>query len=407
MGKVAVVGLGMIGGGVAGALLRAGHDVAVHDVRAEAAEPFAARGATVASSAGEAAAGRDVLVLAVVDDAQVREVLGAALPAMDAGAAVLVLSTVSVGTLAEVSAAAAARGVDVVDCGVTGGPRAAAEGALVSMLGGGDEAVARVLPVVESFSSKAVRLGGPGAGMRAKLVRNLMQYGMWAIAHEARNLAEAADLDVAALREVVEAGDARTGGPLALFGPRADADADPALRRAGAALAHKDLAAAMELADAVGAEVPLTRALEPGYDAVLGVAGAADGEDAEDARTAGLRMMGAVYNMPSYADAPRTPYLDLTIEHLFGRIWTRPGLDVRQRRLLTIGVLAALGRDELIELQFSSALDRGELTIDQLREVVVHLTHYVGWPQTTVIGPMVEKLARRRQAPPSGGTPAE
>ncbi|MDI2132722.1 carboxymuconolactone decarboxylase family protein [Yinghuangia seranimata] len=88
----------------------------------------------------------------------------------------------------------------------------------------------------------------------------------------------------------------------------------------------------------------------------------------------------------------------MTIDHLFGAVWTRPGLDVPQRRLLTIGVLAAFGKDQLLELQFSSALERGELTPDQLREVIVHLAHYVGWPLTANLGQLVEKLARKHAA---------
>ncbi|NUU23812.1 MAG: NAD-binding protein [Streptomycetaceae bacterium] len=392
--KTAVVGLGQIGGGVAGALVAAGHAVTVYDVRPEAAEPLASQGAVVASSPADAARGQEVVVVAVVDDAQLRAVADEALPAMASGAVLLVLSTVRIDTLDAVAEQAAPGSVDVVDCGVTGGPKAAATGRLVAMLGGDDAAVERVRPAVDAFSSKAVRLGGRGAGMRAKIVRNMMQYNMWAVAYEAQLLAEAADLDLAALREVIDAGDVYTGGPLALFGTRAD-EGNMETRRAGAALAHKDLMAAIRLAESVGARVPLTRLVEPDYDAVLG---ASPGDAEEDVRTAGLRIMAELYNLPSYADAPRTPYLDLTIEHLFGRIWTRPGLDMRQRRLLVIGALAALGRDDLLEVQFSSALDRDELTVDQLREIVVHLAHYVGWPQTTVIGPMVEKLALRSDA---------
>ncbi|WP_436777411.1 NAD(P)-binding domain-containing protein [Yinghuangia sp. YIM S09857] len=397
--KIAVVGLGQIGGGVAGALASAGHHVTVYDVRPEAAEPFTAKGAVIASGLADAARGQEVVVVAVVDDAQLRAVAAEALPAMPPGAAMLVLSTVSVATLDAVTAEAGPVKVDVVDCGVTGGPKAAARGRLVSMLGGDEATVARIMPVVNAFSSKAVRLGERGAGLRAKIVRNMMQYNMWAVAHEAQMLAEAADLDLVALREVIDAGDVHTGGPLGLFGTRADGG-NMRARQVGAALAHKDMRAAVELAERLGADVPLTRAIEPGYDDVLGAAPvAADGTGetvGEDARTAGLRVMAELYNLPSYADAPRTPYLDLTVEHLFGTIWTRPGLDMRQRRLLVIGALVALGRDDLVETQFSSALDRGELTIEQLREIVIHLAHYVGWPQTTVIGPMVERLAHRR-----------
>ncbi|HLX89184.1 MAG TPA: carboxymuconolactone decarboxylase family protein, partial [Acidimicrobiales bacterium] len=85
--------------------------------------------------------------------------------------------------------------------------------------------------------------------------------------------------------------------------------------------------------------------------------------------------------------------------HLFGDVWCRPGLDVAARRLVTIGVLAALDKKELLEVQFQSALDNGELTEDQVREIVIHLTHYVGWPLGTGLNGAAETvIARRRKA---------
>ncbi|WP_436774553.1 NAD(P)-binding domain-containing protein [Yinghuangia sp. YIM S09857] len=406
MAKVAVVGVGMIGSGVAGALVDGGFDVAVYDVDPAAVEAFQGR-ATAAATPAEAAADADALVVAVFDDAQARTVLtgpDGAFGSLPAGAVVLVLSTITMATLDDLAKAGAESGVHVLDCGVTGGPAAAAKGRLVSMVGGGEEAVARVRPVVEAFSSRVVHMGGPGTGMRAKLIRNHMQYTVWAAADEARQLAEASGIEVAKLREVVVAGDELTGGPTALMGLRPAPD----MMRGAAAMAHKDLRASMALAEEVGADVPVARLVEPEYHRVFGLeeydadaeAGAADqaAPEQEDARTRGLRMMSAVYSLPMSLEGASSPYLDLTVEHLFGEIWTRPGLDIKQRRLLTIGVLAALGKDDVLEIQFSSAMERGELTGDQLREVVVHLAHYVGWPLTSGLGGLVEKLVRKQEA---------
>lgn len=404
MAKVAVVGVGAIGSGVARALLRAGFGVTVHDVHADAVRPFE-DSADIAADPAAAAADAEALVVAVFDDAQARAVLtGAdgALAALPAGAVVAVLSTIGTDTLADLAAAGAEHGVHVVDCGVTGGPQAASDGELVSMVGGAEEAVRRVLPVLEAFSSEVVHMGGPGAGLRAKLIRNHMQYGIWAVADEARRMAEASGVDVARLKEVVEAGDKLTGGPTALMTlPRGGE-----YMRGPAAMAHKDLRAAIALADAVGAEVPIARQVEPGYHRVFGVEefeaeapGAPDDPAAgpeEDARTRGLRKMSEVYSLPMSLEGATGPYLELTVDHLFGDIWSRPELDIRQRRLLTMGVLAALGKDDLMEIQFSSALERGELTGEQLREVVVHLAHYVGWPLTSGLGGLVEKLIRKQ-----------
>ena len=93
------------------------------------------------------------------------------------------------------------------------------------------------------------------------------------------------------------------------------------------------------------------------------------------------------------------PYVAFTVDHLFGEVWTRPELDIRDRRLMTLGVLAALGQPQLVEIQYQSALDRGELTEEQVRETVVHLTHYIGWPLSTGVNEVAEKvIARRRKA---------
>jgi 4-carboxymuconolactone decarboxylase len=89
-------------------------------------------------------------------------------------------------------------------------------------------------------------------------------------------------------------------------------------------------------------------------------------------------------------------YIDITVDHLFGTVWTDDSVDVRDRRLLTIGVLAAQDKPELLEIQFDAALERGELTVEQVREVVVHLTHYVGWPISTGINGAAEAIIRRR-----------
>jgi 4-carboxymuconolactone decarboxylase len=120
------------------------------------------------------------------------------------------------------------------------------------------------------------------------------------------------------------------------------------------------------------------------------------GEDPSDtARRRGMAKMQEVYGFTLDPDDVEGPYPALTVDHLFGTIWTRPGLEIRDRRLLTIGVLAALDQPALMEIQFQSALERGELTVEQVREVVIHLTHYVGWPISTSIDGVAERVIAR------------
>lgn len=290
---VGVIGLGDIGSGVAAGLVRAGIDLVVCDIRPESTAPFADT-ARMATDPAELGALVDVVVVAVVTDDQVLAVLDGATGAMAGarpGSTILILSTVAPRTLARVAELAGSGDVDVVDCGVSGGPTAAAEGALVSMIGGDDAVVARIRPVLDAFSSLVVRMGPLGAGLHAKLARNLVQYASWLAAYEAQVLAEAAGVDLAKLAQVIKASDARIGGTSTLmfrrtaapFSSTDDAGLVQAMRTA-AALAHKDLRAAMELGRSLGLELPLAAMTDARADALFGIApdtttaGAGDGD---------------------------------------------------------------------------------------------------------------------------------
>ena len=278
---VGVIGLGDIGSGVAAGLVRAGLDLVVCDIRPESTAPFAET-ARIATDPADLGSLVDVTVVAVVTDQQVITVLdgdNGALRRARPGSTVLVLSTVAPSTLARVAELADARGVSVADCGVSGGPSSAAEGALISMIGGDDEVVERIRPVLDAFSSLVVRMGPLGAGLQAKLARNLVQYAGWLAAYEAQVLAEAAGIELAKLAQVIKASDARIGGASTLmfrrtvapFTAEDDAGLVGAMRTASL-LAHKDLRAALELGAALGLELPLTAMTDARADALFGMA---------------------------------------------------------------------------------------------------------------------------------------
>jgi 4-carboxymuconolactone decarboxylase len=113
-------------------------------------------------------------------------------------------------------------------------------------------------------------------------------------------------------------------------------------------------------------------------------------------RAAGMAKMDEVYGFNVDPDSIAGPYVDVTVDHLFGTIWTREVLDTRDRRMVTIGVLAALGQANLVEIQFRSALERNELTEEQVRELVLHLAHYIGWPLSTGVNAAAEKIIAER-----------
>jgi 4-carboxymuconolactone decarboxylase len=109
-----------------------------------------------------------------------------------------------------------------------------------------------------------------------------------------------------------------------------------------------------------------------------------------------MAKMDEVYGFTVDPDQVPGDFVRYTVDHLFGDIWSRDPLDRRDRRLVTIGVLAALGQGPLLEIQFDSALERGELNEDQVREMTVHLAHYVGWPLATHVSAAAEKAIARR-----------
>ena len=107
-----------------------------------------------------------------------------------------------------------------------------------------------------------------------------------------------------------------------------------------------------------------------------------DGDGARFER--GLEQYRRVYGDGAFVFEPgQADFFDLMIEHLFGEVWTRPGLDIDQRRLLVMGVLAAQHQFATLETQFSRALETGELDTEQVREVVIHLVPYVGYPSSS------------------------
>lgn len=117
-------------------------------------------------------------------------------------------------------------------------------------------------------------------------------------------------------------------------------------------------------------------------------------------RQRGLETMGAVYGWGEVGDGDGD-FFGYTAEHLFGEIWQREGLTFRDRRLLLIGLLVGRGLHDVVGLQIEAALGSGELDAHTMREIVILLTHYAGWPDGAKLNSQVEELiakAARRAA---------
>jgi 4-carboxymuconolactone decarboxylase len=93
------------------------------------------------------------------------------------------------------------------------------------------------------------------------------------------------------------------------------------------------------------------------------------------------------------------PYTEVTTDHLMGRIWTRPGLARRDRRLVTLTIAAVTGQGGPLRNHLRASLESGDLSIEELHEWVVHLAHYGGWPAgTTAYAALGEISAGSRSA---------
>jgi 4-carboxymuconolactone decarboxylase len=125
----------------------------------------------------------------------------------------------------------------------------------------------------------------------------------------------------------------------------------------------------------------------------------------DELRRTGLNKMNEVYAW----DMPDMPgeYFALTVDHLFGKIWARPGLTMRDRRMAVIAVLAAQGQEQLLEVQVNAVLHNEELSVDELRELAVFITHYVGFPLGSRLNGAIERVAAKRKKAAENGSPAD
>jgi 4-carboxymuconolactone decarboxylase len=112
-------------------------------------------------------------------------------------------------------------------------------------------------------------------------------------------------------------------------------------------------------------------------------------DDLPEDRRRGLEKMEQVYGF-EMADGDGD-FFRYTADHLFGDIWHRPGLSDRDRRLLLIGLLAGTGADDVLGIQVPAAHANGELDDEALREIVVFLCHYAGWPVGARLDSLVEE----------------
>lgn len=175
--RVAVIGLGIMGGGMAGRLLSSGFPLTVYNRNKDKAAALVRAGATLAGSPREAASGTEFVISMVADDVASRGVWlkdDGALAGASRGTVLIECSTLTVGWIKELAAAAAQRGCELLDAPVTGTKPHAANGELSFLVGGSEAALAAARPVLSVLGREITHLGPTGSGSLLKLINNFM-----------------------------------------------------------------------------------------------------------------------------------------------------------------------------------------------------------------------------------------
>jgi 3-hydroxyisobutyrate dehydrogenase len=260
--KIAFIGLGNMGGGMAANLVKAGHRVNAFDLSADALARAQENGCATFTSVRDAVDGVDAVVSmlpngSIVDSVFETDVLDHA----PTGAVLLDCSTIDVDTARKVTADAVAAGYDMVDAPVSGGIAAANGGTLTFMVGGTDTAFARAEPILSAMGKAVIHAGGSGAGQAAKICNNMLLGASMIATCETFAMAEKLGLDLQTFYDISSKASGQNWSmtsycPVPGVGPTSPADNEYQGGFA-TALMLKDLKLAMEAAQSVNADVPM------------------------------------------------------------------------------------------------------------------------------------------------------
>jgi 3-hydroxyisobutyrate dehydrogenase len=273
MKRVAFIGLGRMGHGMAGRYLDAGFKVAVWNRSKAKAEDLIARGAQWATSPEDAAIDADAVVTMVADDEASRSVwLGryGAAATMKPGTLAIECSTVSYAHALELSRELCGRGLIYIDCPVTGLPEAAAAGKLTLLVGANPTDLETARPFLAPLANTIRHFGTVGTGTVFKLINNLMGAVQIASLAEGVAIAERAGLDMKLVAEALATG--AVASPQVIRHSKRMIARDFAGASFTAALRRKDAAYAVALAETLLPDVPVSRAALAAYDKAIAIA---------------------------------------------------------------------------------------------------------------------------------------
>jgi 3-hydroxyisobutyrate dehydrogenase len=279
MARIAFIGLGNMGGGMAANLVKARHEVSAFDLSEAALEKAVANGCGRAGSAAEAVADAEVVVTMLPAGKHVRDVYEASVIGTAPTDAILIdCSTIDVATARQEIEKAAAAGYAMVDAPVSGGIAAADAGTLTFMVGGSDEGFERARTVLEKMGKAVIHAGGPGSGQAAKICNNMLLGASMVATCETFVLAQKLGLDPQTFFDIASKASGQcwsmtTYCPLPGVGPATPADRDYEGGFA-TALMLKDLRLAMEAAQSVDSYTPMGSEAESLYSRFADLGGA-------------------------------------------------------------------------------------------------------------------------------------
>jgi 3-hydroxyisobutyrate dehydrogenase len=270
MARIAFIGLGNMGGGMAANLAKAGHEVVAFDLSEDALARAEARGSTRAASAEAAVAGAAAVITMLPAGSHVRDVYETSVIGKAPTDAILIdCSTIDVATAREEIEKAEAAGYKMADAPVSGGIAAADAGTLTFMVGGTPDAFERARLWLEIMGKAVIHAGPPGSGQAAKICNNMLLGASMAATCEAFVLAKKLGLDLQTFFDISSKASGQcwamtTYCPVPGVGPETPADRDYEGGFA-AALMLKDLRLAMEAAQSVDAYTPMGAEAETLY----------------------------------------------------------------------------------------------------------------------------------------------
>ena len=279
MARVAFIGLGNMGGGMAANLAKAGHQVAAFDLSQPALDRAKANGCSIAASAEAAVKDAEAVVTMLPAGKHVAEVYRTTVLANAPKSAILIdCSTIDVATAKAVEAEAQAAGFTMVDAPVSGGIAAADGGTLTFMVGGSDDGFVRAKALLDHMGKAVIHAGAAGSGQAAKICNNMLLGATMAATCEAFVLAEKLGLDAQTFYDISSKASGQSWSmtsycPVPGVGPETPADRNYEGGFA-TALMLKDMKLAMEAAKACGAYTPMGGEAEELYQRFVDRGGA-------------------------------------------------------------------------------------------------------------------------------------